>query len=314
MNQIIKNLPNEEYHRGEAYKDYVSSSQLKHLISSPKVFRHMLDNPEGEKSDALRLGSLFHSAMELFQKHGTIDAFIDSVAVFEPPVNEKTGKPYGSATKSNMDAYAEFLQANDGKTICSADERGMVIRMADALTSPETFTGRQVRKLLKWAKEVETSYFHETEDGIKLKIRPDLLTNGKLVDWKTCSLTILDEDSITRQIANYGYHISLSMYQYVLHEITGKWYTPLLVFVQKCEPYDAVMVDIGDWCYYYNSEFDITGMGVGALEFKRLLDLLTKCKRENRWPGAEDAIPEENGNRIMKPAVPFWLAKKYEEI
>lgn len=315
---VIHGLSNEAYHHEKPYRDYLSSSQLKLYLKSPKAAKFALDNPTEEKSDALRLGSLFHDLMACCAGHydnGTkaIAEWMRHIAVFDPPKNEKTGQPYGSVTKAYKEAHEAFLQANEGKTIASNDELSVIDQMHKSLLCDSGATSEQVRKLLKWAKATEVSYFYETEDGIKLKVRPDLLTNGKIVDWKTCSLDSLDEDSIARQIIKYRYDVSLSMYQYVLHEIEGKWYTPILIFVQKSEPFDAVMCDISEWCYQYFPDEDFVKPGVGALEFRKLLDLHTKCTKNNEWPGAENSIEADGNTRIMKPSVPYWLGMKYFE-
>lgn len=315
---IIHGLSNSDYHSGSPYNEYLSSSQLKWYSRSPRYFKYMLDNPDTEKSDALRFGSVFHDLMASCAEHrGNVEEateqWLRGTAVFEPPVNEKTGQPYGSTTKAYAAAYAAFLQANEGRTAASGEELSLARKMCRSLLDGSGATSVQVRKLLEWARATEASYFYETGDGIKLKVRPDLLTNGKIVDWKTCSLDSLDEDSIARQIIRYRYDVSLSMYQYVLHEIEGKWYTPILVFVQKQEPFDCVMCDMSEWCYTCDKADGFAKPGVGAMEFRKLLDLHTGCVRNNEWPGAESSIEADGSTRIMKPAVPYWLGMKYFE-
>lgn len=316
MENVIHGLSNEQYHHGEEERQYLSSSQLKWYLRSPKFFKHNIDNPTEEKSDALRFGSLFHDLMACMAEHnGEWDAVIDwrfNYAVFEPPLNPK-GQPFGKTTKAYLEAYANFEKENADLIIATQEELNLAYDMCHSLWCKSGATSAQVRKLLKWAKATEVSYFYETEDGIKLKVRPDLLTKTKLVDWKTCSLDSLDEDSIARQIIKYRYDVSLAMYQYVLHAIEGKWYTPILVFVQKQEPFDCVMCDISEWCYQYFPDEDFVKPGVGALEFKKLLDLHTECVKNNEWPGAESSIEADGNTRIMKPAVPYWLGMKYFE-
>lgn len=313
MHKTIKDLSNDEYHHGGKYTEWVSSSQLKKYLISPKAAKYALDHPDTSQTDSMRLGSLFHSLMEQCTKHydnGTkaYTEWLRGIAVFEPPVKDD-GKTWGSTSKAYKEAYEEFLQTNKGKVICAETEIAQIQAMCASLISGDGNTSEQVRKLLRMAKESEVSIFYETEDGIKLKIRPDMLTRSILVDWKSTSLETLDDESIAKAIIKYGYHISMAMYQYVLHEISGKWYVPYLVFVQTKEPYDAVVADLSEWCYQHDKDLDLTSMGVGALEFKRLLDLHTKCIKENKWPGAEHAIPAEN-NSIMKPAVPTWYGMK----
>lgn len=316
IEQTIHGLSNEAYHHQAPYSEYLSSSQLKRYLISPKAFKFALDNPTEEKSDALRFGSLFHDLMAAYadkpqDEVAAVRQWEQGIAIFDPPKNEKTGQPYGATTKAYKEAYEVFLQANKGRMIVSLNKADLAYNMANSLLRDSGATSEQVRKLLKWAKAVEVSNFYETEDGIKLKIRPDLLTDDKVVDWKTCSLDSLDEESIARQIIKYRYDVSLSMYQYVLHEIEGKWYTPILVFVQKQVPYDCVMCDISEWCYNYDAGKDTVKLGVGAMEFQRLLDLHTECVKRNEWPGAENMIEADGNVRIMMPAVPYWLEMKY---
>lgn len=313
---VIHGLSNEQYHHGSPYNEYLSSSQLKWYLRSPKFFKHQLDNPVEEKSDALRFGSLFHDLMACMAEHnGDWDAVKHwrfHYAVFEPPLNPK-GQPFGKTTKAYLEAYANFEKENADLIIATQDELDLAYDMCHSLWCKCGATSEQVRKLLKWAKATEVSYFYETEDGIKLKVRPDLMTRDKIVDWKTTSLESLDEDSIAKAIIKYRYDVSLSMYQNVIHEITGKWYTPILVFVQKSEPHDAIMADISEWCYQYFPEDDFVKPGVGALEFRRLLDMHTECVKNNEWPGAETSVEADGDTRIMKPSVPYWLGMKYFE-
>lgn len=319
MGQIIRNLSNEEYHDTKGkYGEYISSTQLKDLLVSPKYFKYNLDNPKEEKSSALKLGSLFHSLMEQLSKaEGNWDKGYDnwrkSIAVFEAPLNPKTNQPYGKLTKAYNEAYIEFVDQNITKEIVSEEEVSYITEMANAMMFNCGETSKQITKLLKWGKEVETSYFYESENGIKLKVRPDLLTNSKIVDWKTTSIDILNEEEIAKTILKYNYHISLTMYQHVIHEITGKWYSPILVFVQKNPPFDCVVCDISEWCYNYDKNYDYVDPGIGAMEFKKLLNLYEDCLTNDKWYGAERTIPEEYGS-ILRPAIPTWLMKKYYEV
>lgn len=314
---IIHGLSNEQYHHGEEERQYLSSSLLKKYLISPKCYKHYIDNPTEEKSDALRFGSLFHDLMASYAEHSddefaAIRQWEQGMAIFEPPVNKSTNKPYGATSNPYKEAYAAFLQANEGKLIVSRDEADLAYNMANSLLRDSGATSEQVRKLLKWGKP-EVSFFYETEDGIKLKVRPDLLTRKKIIDWKTTTSDDFTEEAINRTILKYGYHISAAMYQYVVHEITGKWLDFILVLVSKVAPQDCVMVDMCNYGYRYYPESDIVAIGPGAMEFKRLLDLHIKCTKENQWPGAEQAIPENNGVRIMEIQPPRYYQYKFIE-
>ena len=308
MEQTIYGLSNQAYHHEKPYSDYLSSSSLKLYLKSPKAAKFALDNPFEEKSDALRLGSLFHGLMANCAEHydnGTlaITEWLDGIAVFTPPKNEKTGQPYGTTTKAYKEAYETFLQANESKTIASQDEIDTATHMAMSLIIDCGATSKQVRKLLKWGKP-EVSHFIEYE-GCKFKWRPDLETKRKIIDYKTIASDDLSERSINAQIAKFGYDISAALYLFMEHERTGQWKQFYWIFVSKQEPYDAVMVDASEWTYKH--EDGIVLPQVGAIKMKALLDLHIKCEREQNWPGAEIYIPEaDNGMRIMCPTPPPW--------
>lgn len=346
MEPIVYGLSNEQYHRGEEERQYLSSSQLKWYLKSPRHAKFMLDALtygdaktvqnckavadfiEG-KSDALRFGSLFHDLMEsLAIANGDwgkgYGRWKDGIAIFDPPINSKTNTYYGATTKAYKESYEYSLADNQGKTVAGVLELDLAGDMACSLIRDSGATSEQVRKLLKWGKP-EVSFFYETEDGIKLKVRPDLLTRKKIIDWKTTTSDDLTEDAINRIILKYGYHISAAMYQYVVHEITGVWRDFILVIVSKVAPHDCVMVDMSHgirdpytgqitcYGYYYDRESDIVEMGCGAMEFKNLLDLHIKCTKENHWPGAEQAIPDNNGVRILEIQPPRYYANRFIE-
>lgn len=306
----VYGLSNEQYHKGEKERQYLSSSLLKKYLISPKAYRHAVDNPGEEQSDALRFGSLFHDLMASCATHSgdefaAIRQWEQGIAVFTPPVNEKTGQPYGTATKAYKEAYGAFLQASDGKTIASQEEVDTATHMAMSLIGGCGATSEQVRKLLRWGRP-EVSHFIEYE-GCKFKWRPDRETRRKIVDWKTVSTDDLSERSINAQIARYGYDISAAFYLFMEHERTGTWKQFYWVFVSKQPPYDAVMVDASKWTYDYDPDSGTVLPQVGAIKMRALLDLHIKCTREQNWPGAEIYIPEsDNGMRIMCPVPPPW--------
>lgn len=308
MSEIIHGLSNEEYHHGKIYRDYISSSLLKLYAKSPAAYRYALDHPQ-EETDAMRFGSLFHDLMASLATHSDFENayqnWRDSLAIFTPPVNERTGQPYGATTKAYKEAYDRFIEDCYGKTITTIDELELAFAMANSLYSNCGSTSEQVRKLLKWGKP-EVSHFLEI-DGCKCKFRPDLETKMKIIDYKTVVTDDLSERSINNIIAKYGYDISAAFYLYSEHEQSGIWKTFYWLFVSKVPPYDAVLVDASEWTYKYDPETNIVMPQVGAIKMKRLLDLHIKCTKDNHWPGAEINIPKDDfGRRIMRPVPPPW--------
>lgn len=308
---IIHGLSNEAYHHEAPYSEYLSSSQLKAYLKSPRYFKHQLDNPTDEKSDALRFGSLFHDLMASYAVHYDDEAsalrqWEQGIAIFDPPVNKSTNKPYGATSNPYKEAYAAFLQANEGRMIVSIEECDLTYNMANSLLRDSGATSEQVRKLLKWGKP-EVSHFIEYE-GLKFKFRPDLMTKWhEIVDWKTVVTDDLSERSINSIIANYGYDVSAAMYMFFYHQIYGVWPTFYWCFVSKKPPYDAVMCDTREWTYTYDPATEIVMPQVGAIKFHKVLDLHISCTRSGKWPGAETYIPKGfKGRRIMTPKPPVW--------
>ena len=309
MNEVIQGLSNEEYHRGEKYRDYLSSTQLKAYALSPKHAKFMRDNPQ-EQTDAMRFGSLFHDLMaSLAEENGAwkwgYSKWLDGLARFEPPINPKTNDYYGATTKAYAEAYQKFLADNEDKTIAKTTDSDLASDMAYSLLTDCDSTSEQVRKLLKWGKP-EVSHFFEYE-GCKFKFRPDLETRKKIIDYKTVATDDLSERSINNIISRYGYDVSAAFYLFGEHEQSGIWKTFYWLFVSKVPPYDAVLVDASEWTYKYDSDSDIVMPQVGAIKMQRLLDLHVKCTKENVYPGAEINIPEDDyGRRIMCPTPPPW--------
>ncbi|MDE7345399.1 MAG: PD-(D/E)XK nuclease-like domain-containing protein [Muribaculaceae bacterium] len=317
MENIIYGLSNDEYHFGERFRDYISSTSLKHYLKSPRFFKFMQDNPQPQ-TEAQRFGSIFHDLMASFSDvKGEIPKDLVEkqvnyhTIVFEPPINDKTGKPYGVGTKAYNEALENIKDTYPFTEIVGRQEQEALQGMLQSVLFGCGFTSEQVRKLLKWGKP-EVSIFYETEDGIKIKIRPDLLTSNKIVDWKSFAGDDLTEESINRVILKYGYHISAAQYQYVYNKVTGKWVTFYLVFIQKQPPYDCVMVDMSNYGYRYIKEWDMVQTGPGAVEFQRLLDLHTRCVKTNEWPGAETFIPGDR-YRIMEIEPPRYYANRFME-
>ena len=315
MNNIIYGLSDNDYHFSEPYREYLSSSALKHYLKSPKYAKFAIDNPIKEDTYAFKLGSLLHSYMECAAKYSTDTTsaeheWLKSIAVFYPPINKNKGKPYGITTKVYNAALDAFMQANQGKTIVNSDVLSQVQAMSNSIIYACGCTSEQIRKLLKWG-EPEVSFFYEIEEGIKLKVRPDLLTRKKIIDFKSTKSIDLKENEINNIIITYGYQISSSMYQYVIHEITGEWLDFILVFISNVPPYDCVMVNMSNYGYKYLPEYDMVVPGPGAIEFKKLLDLHIKCMKENEWPGAETFIQPDNGVRVLEIQPPTYYSNRF---
>lgn len=312
----IEGLANEDYHRGEPYVNYLSSTQIKHYLISPKFARYTQLHPEEFtiNADSAEKGSLYHDAMESLVNYGSLDHWKNNLLIFEPPVNPKTNAPYGRDTQKYAAALAEQQEDNPGKTLTSQANVQLVEAMIWELLHNCRDTSSQVRSILKWGK-AEVSHFVEYE-GCLFKYRPDVETKRKIVDWKTLALDDLHEDTIARTILKFGYHLSAAFYQFFEHERTGKWKEFYWVMQQKTPPYDAVMVSAAEWGFSFEKDSSMPGggmvhMGPGAHLFMALLKQHIHCVQNNDYDGAQVFIePGWLNHRIMSPAVPGYEKAK----
>ena len=86
-------------------KDFLSSTQIKDYMVSPKFARYKALHPElfEISIEASEKGSLYHDAMESLVNTGKLDKWRNNLLVFEPPINPKTGCPYGRDTQKISD-------------------------------------------------------------------------------------------------------------------------------------------------------------------------------------------------------------------
>lgn len=309
IEDTIYDLPNEEYHRGERFKDFLSSTQIKDYMVSPKFARYKALHPElfEISIEASEKGSLYHDAMESLVNTGTLDKWRNNLLVFEPPINPKTGCPYGRDTQKYQIALIESKKSNPGKTLTSTTDIQLVETMVYELLNNCRDTSKQIRQILKWGK-AEVSHFVEYE-GCKFKYRPDVETAKKIVDWKTLAVDDLHEETVNRTIAKFHYGISAAFYQFFEHERTGVWKEFYWVMQQKIAPYDAVFVSAANWAFHL--EDGIVKMGASALAFKKLLDQHVYCTQNNDFDGAQIFIqPGFKGRRIMVPDTPAFEKNK----
>lgn len=309
IEDTIYDLPNEEYHRGERFKDFLSSTQIKDYMVSPKFARYKALHPElfEISIEASEKGSLYHDAMESLVNTGKLDKWRNNLLVFEPPINPKTGCPYGRDTQKYQIALIESKESNPSKTLTSTTDIQLVETMVYELLNNCRDTSKQIRQILKWGK-AEVSHFVEYE-GCKFKYRPDVETAKKIVDWKTLAVDDLHEETVNQTIAKFHYGISAAFYQFFEHERTGVWKEFYWVMQQKIAPYDAVFVSAANWAFHL--EDGIVKMGASALAFKKLLDQHVYCTQNNDFDGAQIFIqPGFKGRRIMVPDTPAFEKNK----
>lgn len=313
-------IPNEDYHNGEAFSAFVSSSGIKLYKTSPLWFQYAIENDAvtiGE--EAKTMGNLYHDYLASIANCGDKSLFMEQYVLFDAPVNPTTGSPYGMNTKKYTEVRDEVLLKNPGRMLMTQAALDTIESMAKHLRFGSRENSKDIQVLLKWG-SAERSYFCEYE-GAYFKFRTDLSTGKKIVDWKTISSEDLHEETIRRQIFNYGYDISAAFYQFFNKIITGKWKEFYWVFQQKTPPYDFVIVDSQPFTFEFANELIngkrekiVTNTHVGARKMISLVEQHIHCVEEDYWPGAavfiqEGVIGSVKGKRIMDCDIPVYLQK-----
>lgn len=304
-------IPNEAYHNGEEYAKYISSSELKQMLISPKWFRFAQDNPSDTRSISLEnatKGSVYHDMLCSIVNTGDTQSFYTQYAVFEAPINPKTGKPYGYDSQAFLAAYEEFKLLNPGKEICSQGDIELAEKMIKELRFGNNHLSADINFLIKHGK-AEQSHFVEYQ-GAYFKYRTDLKTSTKIVDWKTCQLEVPKVENWSMQVVKMGYDISAAFYQFFDFIATGKWNTFYWVAQEKEPPYDFNLIDASNWA------FEITNTGEviphsGAQKFIKLMEVYIQCVEKDEWPGySVFTQPDYRNRRIAVSQVPGYESGK----
>lgn len=250
---------------------------------------------------------MYHDYLASLVNYGDLSHF-DWITFDKPPVNAKTGKPYGKETDAFAAGFREFMDANPGKQIAEPGFIQNVERMVGELLHGNRHLSQDVQFMMKNGM-AEQSHFCEYEGGL-WKFRTDLKTRNKIIDWKKTTFENPKVDEFHSQILKYNYHISAAMYQFFDAIITGKW-RPFYWVVQENEsPYDFTILDSSDWSWEISRGSDgeqIVEPKVGARHFLALKDQHLHCLSEDYWPGYSIFIePNWKGRRIGVPRVPGW--------
>lgn len=192
-----------------------------------------------EKTDAMRQGSQLHELV--LEGSETFEA---NNVLWTPPVNEKTGKPYGQGTKNYTEALDALLAENPGKEIYTQEELDTYRAMYNAVLNhptageylfsddPDSFASE-----LKFRGEYAPGWFakgaidrYDSELGI--------------IDLKTCAeIERFDGYKTFEKTCLYGGYLEqLAFYQIMFREFidprAGAWFVPItLIGIEKKPPY-----------------------------------------------------------------------------
>ena len=265
-------ISNDEYRK----KEGISSSEIKDWVSAVSPAHWLEKQGKNWDSDAFRFGRVFH-AMVLENLEPK---------VFHAPINQKTGKAFGSTSLKYEKAFDEF-KAENGADFLTVSEFGKAQVMAKSCK-------KVASHILEGIGYNERSFFTEDkETGVVLKCRPDRIKGKYLVDLKTCASIGEFEKSITK----YLYHVQAAFYLDVFEQnMDMKMNGFIFIAVEKQAPYDSgVFVLSGDF------------LEIGRLQYRKALEEMIDCKATGNYRGIM------NGEEQIVIDAPNWLYKKYLE-
>lgn len=202
----------------------------------PKAFRQGFFDLR-EETDAMRFGTALHAKLL------TPDIFAEQFATFDPPINPKTGEPFGSTTAAYKNALDEFTSANVGKTIVPKTDSKLIDALID-----EFYFHPYAPSLLSCDVQAEKaivgSLSFDGQTVIDVKGRIDAYTSAGLIDVKTTAN--LDDasgrDRFRYAIYDYKYLIQLAFYHRILTECYGAPFCPCWLIVFEKNPPNRVAV------------------------------------------------------------------------
>lgn len=228
----LLDVPEEQYHAEGRSGAWLQSHALALFAKSPSAYDRWRRGVAGAK-DEPKEAFAFGRAAHCYVLEGVAE-FARRYATDEGrPVNPKTNKPFGSATKE----YAAWA-ATVGKEIVSAGDMATIRAMAAAVAAHPV-----AAPLLRGGMAERVARTHYA--GMNCQIRMDYVSaeNG-IEDFKTCrDLSRFEWDAL-----EYGYIWQLAFYRAVLRVVTLGWEAPCrIVAVEKAEPFRCGVWRVPDW-------------------------------------------------------------------
>lgn len=263
----------EQYERDRS--KFMGSHMLETFAKSPRMCQNKMLSLLGQepKKQAYEFGKAFHT----YVLEG-LTVFHDKYEIANGPINEKTGKPYGTDTQK----YAEWLAGiqDDGKEIISDEDFFLVQTMANSL---EEMAG--VDLLAQGLPEV---CVRGTIHGVESQSRLDFwdAERSLLVDLKTTE----DLEWFQKDFVKYGYDRQLAFYRGMASGLGGLT-QPVQVWViavEKRSPYR---------CQAYRVREETLGQADELVKFR--LDSYKSCVThlgwDRPWP-----VSLEYGRQLME--------------
>jgi hypothetical protein len=249
----------------------IRQSRLKAMARSPAHFKAAMEAPEKQTRD-FTLGRVFHTAVlepKLFAKcyHLRPDTYQNEKGLVKP-------------WSGNANVCKDWLSGHDDREILLSQELEAIIAMRKSVMEHPA-----ARAALTEGDAEQCLFCADPQTGIGLKYRADWLSGNTIVDVK--STDDAGKIGFARSVAKFGYDV-----QAAVGLDMSKWLglnKDFFCFVatEKEPPYAVAVYQL-----------DEESIAVGRSKYRRWLDLLDYCMKQESWPAYDEAI--------VRLSLPMW--------
>lgn len=270
----------ESYH---ADRGFVSSSSLRKVLISPRAWYYDFVLGKKEKpTAAMDFGTLVHDVVLNGRKFVVVPKFTGLTKDGKESTRSKAADEQKQAFLASLPADTTAVAADDYEAI-----QGILEALNERPESKELLTNG-------WCER--SAVFADPVSGLKMKIKPDFLSNDyrTIVDLKTTKRA--DRVSVGRTIFDLRYDFQLFMYAYGVEVLTGVRPERVIILAVEKEP----PFEVGIY------EFSPHDFFVAQSDFVKCAETLSSCIMENTFPMRQQQI--EN---VYVPQ--WWVNMKTEE-
>lgn len=256
-NTILHNITDEEYLKIDA----INYSSLKKFMVSPMHYKYSQEDKALDTKEAFNVGrAIHHIALKP-------DTFNDNWIV--SPVCDKR-------TKDGKQAYQDFLDSSNGKSVLAPDEFEIVSNCGKALLNNHYFRYFFGNGTVHTECVIITEYA-----GVKIKGRLDAFNESTniVMDIKSFNKPP-EQNEVVREIFNRRYNYQAFIYRLLAKSITNEMPKFQWAFVEKQSP-NAI-------AWYEYSDRLVSEQSVENIE--ESLCRFFNAKENNEWYG----LPSEN--------------------
>lgn len=182
--ELLEKMIDDDFYYGYLGKQALSSSSVKTLLKSPKLYHKSLTEPSVE-TQPLRDGKMFHWSLLEAEKFEAIE-IVD--------VQSRNTNKFGIAV-------AEAIQAGRSKDLYTIKEKNMALNLKE-----ELLKNQEASECLKNA-EFEVPAI-EMIEGLAFRGKADILKGNKIIDLKTTA----DISKFKWSARSYGYDLQAYLY------------------------------------------------------------------------------------------------------